>query len=57
MAHHARSVPPFAQWYKVLRGGALDPKLRQLAYVRASQFNRCRYRVAARRENGQPGWR
>lgn len=43
MAHHARSVPPFAQWYAALREGALDPKLRQLAYVRASQSNRCRY--------------
>jgi AhpD family alkylhydroperoxidase len=43
MAHHARSVPPFAQWYAALREGALDPKLRQLAYVRASQLNRCRY--------------
>ena len=43
MAHHARSVPPFAQWYAALREGTLDPKLRQLAYVRASQLNRCRY--------------
>jgi AhpD family alkylhydroperoxidase len=43
MAHHARSVPPFDEWYAVLREGDLDPKLRQLAYVRASQLNRCRY--------------
>jgi 4-carboxymuconolactone decarboxylase len=43
MAHHARSLPPFAQWYATLREGALDPRLRQLAYVRASQLNRCRY--------------
>jgi AhpD family alkylhydroperoxidase len=43
MAHHPRSVLPFDQWYAALREGALDPKLRQLAYVRASQLNRCRY--------------
>lgn len=43
MAHHAPSVPPFAQWYAALREGALDPRLRQLAYVRVSQLNRCRY--------------
>jgi 4-carboxymuconolactone decarboxylase len=36
MAHHAPSVPPFAQWYAALREGALDPRLRQLAYVRVS---------------------
>ena len=45
MAHHARSVPPFLAWYPVLREGALDLKLRYLAYVRASQLNRCRYCV------------
>jgi AhpD family alkylhydroperoxidase len=43
MAHHARSLPLFAHWYRTLREGALDPRLRQLAYVRASQVNRCRY--------------
>jgi uncharacterized peroxidase-related enzyme len=43
MAHHAPSVSPFAQWYAALREGSLDPKLRELAYVRASQLNRCRY--------------
>ncbi len=43
MAHHARSLPPFLQWYPTLREGALDIKLRQLAYVKASQLNGCRY--------------
>ncbi len=43
MAHHAKSLPPFLQWYPTLREGALDIKLRQLAYVKASQVNRCRY--------------
>ncbi len=43
MAHHARSLPGFAQWYPTLREGALDIKLRQLAYVRASQLNGCHY--------------
>ena len=43
MAHHARSLPTFLQWYPTLREGALDLKLRQLAYVRASQLNHCTY--------------
>jgi alkylhydroperoxidase family enzyme len=43
MAHHARSVAPFVAWYGTLREGALDLKLRQLAYVKASQINRCNY--------------
>jgi len=43
MAHHARSLAPFLAWYPTLREGALDLGLRQLAYVRASQLNRCRY--------------
>jgi AhpD family alkylhydroperoxidase len=45
MAHHARSLPPFLGWYPRLREGPLDLKLRYLAYVRASQLNRCRYCV------------
>jgi len=43
MAHHARSLPPFLQWYATLREGALDIKLRQLAYVKASQLTNCTY--------------
>jgi alkylhydroperoxidase family enzyme len=43
MAHHPKSVPPFLQWYATLREGALDIKLRQLAYVKASQLNGCHY--------------
>jgi len=43
MAHHARSVAPFLAWYPMLRDGDLDLGLRQLAYVRVSQLNRCRY--------------
>lgn len=43
MAHHAKSLPPFMQWYPTLREGALDIKLRQLAYVKASQVNNCHY--------------
>jgi AhpD family alkylhydroperoxidase len=46
MAHHARSLPAFLGWYPRLREGALDPGLRYLAYVRASQLNRCGYCVA-----------
>jgi AhpD family alkylhydroperoxidase len=45
MAHHARSLPLFLSWYPALREGALDPGLRYLAYVRASQLNRCGYCV------------
>jgi alkylhydroperoxidase family enzyme len=43
MAHHPKSLPPFLQWYPTLREGALDIKLRQLAYVKASQVNGCHY--------------
>ncbi|MEK6530659.1 MAG: hypothetical protein AAB016_04280 [candidate division NC10 bacterium] len=43
MAHHAKSLPPFLQWYPALRDGPLDIKLRQLAYVMASRANRCNY--------------
>ena len=49
MAHHARSLGPFLGWYPRLREGPLDPGLRYLAYVRASQLNRCRYCVAHNR--------
>ncbi|HYB70132.1 MAG TPA: carboxymuconolactone decarboxylase family protein [Candidatus Bathyarchaeia archaeon] len=45
MAHHARSLGPFLDWYPRLREGPLDLRLRYLAYVRASQLNRCRYCV------------
>ncbi len=43
MAHHAKSLPLFLPWYASLREGALDIKLRQLAYVKASQVNNCNY--------------
>lgn len=43
MAYHAPSLPRFLQWYPTLRQGSLDPMLRRLAYVRASQVNRCAY--------------
>ena len=43
MAHHAVSLPRFLDWYPTLREGPLDLGLRQLAYVRASQLNRCGY--------------
>jgi alkylhydroperoxidase family enzyme len=43
MAHHSKSLPGFLEWYPRLREGALDIKLRQLAYVKASQLNGCNY--------------
>ena len=54
MAHHAHSLAPFVAWYPRLREGPLDLRLRSLAYVRASQLNRCRYCVA---HNGAAGRR
>ncbi|SRR5581483_2219541 len=58
MAYHARSLLPFVAWYPRLREGPLDLRLRYLAYVRASQLNRCRYCVthnsAAGRRAGIP---
>jgi alkylhydroperoxidase family enzyme len=43
MAHHPPTVPAFQAWYRTTREGPLDLKLRQLAYVKASQLNRCGY--------------
>ena len=43
MAHHPSTVPAFQAWYRTTREGPLDLKLRQLAYVRTSQLNRCGY--------------
>lgn len=43
MAHHARSLAPFLQWYPRLREGALDLTLYELAYVKVSQLNHCWY--------------
>jgi alkylhydroperoxidase family enzyme len=43
MAHHSPTVPAFQAWYRTTREGPLDLKLRQLAYVKTSQLNRCDY--------------
>ena len=44
MAHLPGSLPPFLEWYRTTReAGPLDLGLRQLAYVRVSQVNRCGY--------------
>jgi alkylhydroperoxidase family enzyme len=43
MAHHPPTVTAFQAWYRTTREGPLDPKLRQLAYVKTSQLNRCEY--------------
>lgn len=43
IANHPQSFPAFVAWYPRLREGALDIKLRQLAYVKASQLNGCNY--------------
>jgi alkylhydroperoxidase family enzyme len=43
MAHHGPSLAPFLAWYRTTREGPLDLKLRQLAYVKVAQLNRCGY--------------
>ena len=44
MAHLPESLERFLEWYRTTReGGPLDLGLRQLAYVRVSQVNRCGY--------------
>jgi alkylhydroperoxidase family enzyme len=44
MAHLPGSLPGFLEWYRTTReGGPLDLGLRQLAYVRVAQLNRCQY--------------
>ena len=53
MAHRPESLTQFLDWYPTLREGPLDLGLRQLAYVRASQLNRCGYCVTHNRASGQ----
>ena len=44
MAHLPGSLPRFLEWYRTTReGGPLDLGIRQLAYVRVAQLNRCEY--------------
>jgi alkylhydroperoxidase family enzyme len=43
MAHHPPTVPTFQAWYRTTREGPLDLTLRQLAYVKVAQLNRCEY--------------
>ena len=44
MAHLPGSLPRFLGWYHTTReGGPLELGLRQLAYVRVAQLNRCEY--------------
>jgi alkylhydroperoxidase family enzyme len=43
MAHHGPTLAAFQAWYRTTREGPLDLKLRQLAYVRVAQLNRCDY--------------
>ena len=43
MAHHVPTLPAFQAWYRTTREGPLDLKLRQLAYVKVAQLNRCGY--------------
>ena len=43
MAHQPPTVGAFQAWYRTTREGPLDLKLRQLAYVKTSQLNRCEY--------------
>jgi uncharacterized peroxidase-related enzyme len=53
LAHHARSLAEFVDWYPKLREGPLDLKLRQLAYVKVSQLNHCWYCTTHNMELGQ----
>jgi alkylhydroperoxidase family enzyme len=44
MANLPGSLPRFLEWYRTTReGGPLELGLRQLAYVRVAQLNRCEY--------------
>jgi len=43
MAHLPASLSRFLDWYPTTREGPLDLGLRQLAYVRVAQVNRCSY--------------
>jgi len=44
LAHLPGSLSRFLDWYRTTReGGPLELGLRQLAYVRVAQLNRCEY--------------
>ncbi len=51
-SHSPQTLEAFLPFNKSLSKGTLDPKLRELAYVKASQINDCRYCGNAHRAGG-----
>ncbi len=43
MAHSPKSLETFLPFYRAVTAGKLNPKLRELAYIRTAQLNRCSY--------------
>src|SRR5437764_9154795 len=52
-AHSPHTLETFMVFYKTLMKGSLDPKLRELAYLKASLVNDCNYCAEAHRIGGR----
>jgi len=53
MGHSPQTLETFAAFYKTLMKGTLDPKLRELAYVKASTINECPYCAESHKVSGK----
>ncbi len=43
MAHSPRAIQTFLDFFSAIIKGKLDPKLRELAYLKTSRLNHCHY--------------
>jgi uncharacterized peroxidase-related enzyme len=53
LGHSPQTLETFVTFYKTLMKGALDPKLRELAYVKASTINNCPYCAESHKVSGR----
>ena len=52
-SHSPQTLETFMVFYKTLMKGSLDPKLRELAYVKSSLVNDCNYCAEAHKGSGR----
>src|ERR1043165_813409 len=52
-AHSPLTLETFAGFYKTLMKGSLDPKLRELAYLKTSSVNNCAYCAEGHKGSGR----
>ena len=53
MSYHPKALETFSPFYAAVVSGTLDPKLRELAYIRTAMVNRCEYCEQAHRTLGR----